>query len=399
MGSYERQAAAQEAVKSLLRFLKRPAILIGHDSGANVAWLVADVAPDLVHAIVAVEPLGHPFGSALLAKNGKMGPTSNFIKLVGTRQYSLADIPMQFNSPVAAPESFEELLGSTFPAYEPIQVTKFYARGRQGKFCFEQVPAGLPVAAEPRKLTNLVGIPQLVITAEASFHCVSDWATVHFLCQAGATVKYHKLEEHGIRGNGNLYFLEENSNDVANHVLNWLHKEASVPKEKVVEAPPSHSQAISAPGSHGHSSILPSGNECLTTKRPVEAELKPVGTITNPNHRASKRLQTNPLRASSLKYPTSATGEVRTSDGHNPPSVFAPHSLVVQNAQVARGLDPVPFTPHNKPIRRTDQTMLSERRFVEVTTSPDSPTPRPTTDLDRRGRSILSKLYTVPEAN
>ncbi|KAK3391526.1 Alpha/Beta hydrolase protein [Sordaria brevicollis] len=364
MDSCERQAAAQEAVESLLRFLKRPAILIGHGSGANVAWLAADVARDFVHAIVAVEPLGPPFGSALETKNGKMGPTSNFRKLNGTRQYGLADIPIQFAPPVAAPESFEELLDEKTAPYQPIQVTKFYAKGRQGKFCFEQVPVGLPpAAAEPRKLPNLVGIPQLVITAEASFHRVFDWATVHFLRQAGATVKYHKLEQHGIHGNGHLCFLEENSNSVANHVLNWLHEEASVPKAKIVEAPRSHSQAISAPGSHGHSS--------------------------------------NPLagRPSSLGDPISATGQVRTGDGHNPPSVSAPQSLVVRNAQVVRGVDTVPFTPHNKPIRRTGQTTISERRLVEVTTSPDSPTPRPATDLDRRARSALSKLSTVREDN
>ncbi|KAJ4419711.1 hypothetical protein N0V85_000882 [Neurospora sp. IMI 360204] len=405
MDPHERQAAAQEAVEGLLRFLKRPAILIGQGSGANVAWLAADVAPDLIHAIVAVEPLGPPFGSALGNKNGELGPTSKFTRPAGIRKYGLADIPMQFDPPVAAPESFEELLGGTYPAFEPIPVTKFYAKGRQGKFCFEQDPAGLPVGnstesrAVPRKLTNLIGILQLVVTTEASFHRFSDWATVHFLRQAGATVKHHRLEEHGIRGNGHLCFLEKNSNDVANHVLNWLHNEAGVPKVQVLEARPSPSQAISASGGHGQSSIPPSGNACPTRKRPVEVELKPIGTIANSNQRESKRVQTNPFQPSNLNYHTSVTGDVRTSDSHNASSVSIPHSSVVRNTRVARGVTPVPSTPHNKPIQRTGQTTLSERRIVEITTSPDSPTPRPIQDLERQRTSAVNKLPTVPEAN
>ncbi|KAK3496488.1 Alpha/Beta hydrolase protein [Neurospora crassa] len=222
MDPHERQAAAQEAVASLLRFLKRPAILVAQGSGANVAWLVADVAPDLIHAIVAVEPLGPPFGSALGNQNGQLGPTSGFTRATGIRQYGLADIPMQFDPPVAAPESFEELFGGTYPASEPIPVR--------------------------------------------NFHRFSDWATVHFLRQAGATVKHHRLEEHGIRGNGHLCFLEENSKDVANHVLNWLHDETSVPKLQVLEARPSPSQAISPSGDHRQSLILPPEKTCPTKK-------------------------------------------------------------------------------------------------------------------------------------
>ncbi|KAK3951592.1 Alpha/Beta hydrolase protein [Pseudoneurospora amorphoporcata] len=405
MDAHERQTAAQEAVESLLRFLKRPAILIGHGSGANVAWLAADVAPDLVHAIVAVEPLGPPFGSALQNKNGELRPTSKFTRAAGVRPYGLADIPMQFDPPVAAPESFEELFGGTYPAFEPIPVTKFFERGRQGKFCFEQDLAGVPVGnhtesrAEPRKLTNLVGIPQLVVTTEASFHRLSDWATVHFLRQAGTTVKHHRLEEHGIRGNGHICFLEKNSNDVANHVLKWLHNEAAVPKVQPLQSPPSPFQATSASGEHGQSAIPPSGKACPIRKRPAEAELKPVGTIANSSQRPSKKVQTNTSQPSTIDRHTSINVDVRATNSYITPSVSTPHSSVVRNIQVARGVAAVPSTPHNKPIQRTGQTTLSERRIVEITCSPDSPTPRPIQDLVRQGTPHLNKLPTVPEAN
>lgn len=363
MDAQERQAAAQEGVESLLRFLKRPAIIIGHGSGANIAWLAADVAPQLITAIIAVEPLGPPFGSALEVKHGEWVPTSKFTRVGGARQYGLADLPMQFDPPLAAPESFEELLGGTSicPTFEPIPVSKFYARGRQGKFCFEQDLAGLPVGtsakskAEPRKLMNLVGIRQLVVTTEASFHRLSDWAVVHFLRQAGTTVKHHRLHEHGIRGNGHLCFLEKNSNDVANHLLKWLHDEAGVPKVQDSQFQPSSSQAISAPGDHGQSATTTPGKAFPNAKRPAGAELKSVGTIAKSSQRPSKKVQINTSQ----------------------PSTLDPGSPVPRNIQAAQGVALGPSTPR-KPIQKTGQTTLSERRIVQVTWSPDSPTPRPT---------------------
>ena len=403
MDTHERQAAAQEAVESLLRFLKRPAILVGHGSGANVAWLAADVAPDLIHAIVAVEPLGPPFGSALQVTNGGLRPTSKFARAAGVRQYGLADIPMHFDPPVAAPESFEELFGVTYPTFEPIPVTKFYARGRQGKFCFEQDLSGLPVGnhtkskAEPRKLANLVGIPQLVVTTEASFHRLSDWATVHFLRQAGTTVKHHRLEEHGIRGNGHLCFLEKNSNDVANHVLKWLHNEAAVPKAQLLQSGPSSSQAINAFTDSGQPPTSRSGKAGLTKKRPAEAELKTVGNIADSSQRPSKKVQINEYQPSIRNPRTSVHGNVPTNDTRKILSAYTTHSSAGRSIQTAQGVAPVPSTP-NKPIQRTGQTTLSERRTVEVTWSPDSPTPRPVQGLARQGTSALTKLSTVPEA-
>jgi pimeloyl-ACP methyl ester carboxylesterase len=38
-----------------------PAILISHSAGGPLGWLLADKRPDLVRALVAIEPLGPPF--------------------------------------------------------------------------------------------------------------------------------------------------------------------------------------------------------------------------------------------------------------------------------------------------------------------------------------------------
>lgn len=47
---------------SILRRLNAAAtILVGEGSGATVAWLAADRAPELVACIVAIEPDGSPF--------------------------------------------------------------------------------------------------------------------------------------------------------------------------------------------------------------------------------------------------------------------------------------------------------------------------------------------------
>ncbi|MCX7676054.1 MAG: alpha/beta fold hydrolase, partial [Alteraurantiacibacter sp.] len=56
------QLDAQRAGGELLDRIG-PAVLLTHSAGGPVGWLMADARPDLVRAIVAVEPLGPPFAA------------------------------------------------------------------------------------------------------------------------------------------------------------------------------------------------------------------------------------------------------------------------------------------------------------------------------------------------
>jgi pimeloyl-ACP methyl ester carboxylesterase len=77
--------------------------------------------------------------------------------------------------------------------------------------------------AEPaRKLANLIEIPVLLATAEASFHAVYDFCTVNYLRQAGVNTEHLRLEEVGIRGNGHLSFMEKNNLAIAAVIERWI---------------------------------------------------------------------------------------------------------------------------------------------------------------------------------
>ncbi|MER7363514.1 hypothetical protein [Nonomuraea wenchangensis] len=57
-------AAQRRDADHLIALMERigPGILVSHSAGAPSVWLAADTRPDLVVAIVAVEPLGPPYG-------------------------------------------------------------------------------------------------------------------------------------------------------------------------------------------------------------------------------------------------------------------------------------------------------------------------------------------------
>ncbi|KAK3346200.1 Alpha/Beta hydrolase protein, partial [Lasiosphaeria hispida] len=209
----ERQIAGQQAVISLLQAIRRPAILIGHGSGANIAWLVADSAPQCVKAVVAVEPVGPAFGSAMTGRNDKFGHGPDIEAIQGVRQFGIADIPLNFDPP-AEPPSSGDLLSSSF---QPIPYIKAFATDMKA-ICFLQDPNRGPV----RKLPNLQQMPHAVLTGEASPHSMFDWATVKFLEQAGIKVEHIDLKRAGIHGNGHLCFLEKNSDMIADLILSWL---------------------------------------------------------------------------------------------------------------------------------------------------------------------------------
>jgi hypothetical protein len=153
-------------------------------------WLIADARPDLVMAILSVEPTGPPFEDVIFANN------------TPARAYGLTDIPITYDPPVSNPKT--ELGRQTIlaPSYDQLS-------------CVIQ-------ADPPRTLANLVNIPVLVVTTESSFHAQYDWCNVQYLQQAGVNATHLELGAIGIHGNGHLVFLEKNSNEVAGVLLQWL---------------------------------------------------------------------------------------------------------------------------------------------------------------------------------
>jgi pimeloyl-ACP methyl ester carboxylesterase len=149
---------------------------------------VADARPDLVKAIVAVEPNGPPFYS-------EANPAIE-------RAWGITRLPLHF-SPAAN-------------AVSELGMVQETAADGPGLFkCWKQ--------AEPaRQLVNLARVPILLVTGEASFRAQYDHCTAKFLTQAGGKIEHVRLERAGIHGNGHMMMLEKNNLAIAAYLEKWL---------------------------------------------------------------------------------------------------------------------------------------------------------------------------------
>lgn len=157
----------------LARLLDRigPAIVVTHSASGPDGWLLADLRPGLVAAVVAVEPMGPPFGR-----------TPGF----GALEWGLTAAPLTFDPPRATPEEVR--------AADPATL---------------RVPA-------------MVGLPVALVTGETSSFAAFAPAIADFLSVAGAAVERLHLPDHGIRGNGHGLIYEKNSDQALQPVLHWL---------------------------------------------------------------------------------------------------------------------------------------------------------------------------------
>ncbi len=166
-----------------------PAILLTHSAGAPMGWMVLDARPDLVRAIIAVEPVGPPFSERA---GGKLA-------------WGITGAKLTFEPRV---ENADDLKTEIRPTTRP-----------------DTIPC--LVQCEPaHKLPNFSGTPIVVVTAEASWMAMDNHGTVDFLAQAGAQVEHLRLEDHGLHGNGHAMMLEINSDDVASVIESWIDRKA-----------------------------------------------------------------------------------------------------------------------------------------------------------------------------
>ncbi len=183
----ESEIAVRAAAAALLDRIG-PAILIGHSQGAMLNWLIADARPELVKAIVAVEPTGPPW------KDVRTGAQDRMWGITGT--------PLEYDPPVTADD--------------PLVFERQPAPEQEGRI------TGWLQKAPARRLVNLAPIPVLFVTAEASYHASFDHCSVDYLRQAGVTVDFLRLEDKGIHGNGHMMMLETNHLEIAGLVEHWL---------------------------------------------------------------------------------------------------------------------------------------------------------------------------------
>ena len=174
-----------------------PAVLMVHSQAGAFAWPVADARPQLVKAIVGVEPNGPPFyevnfiGAPDYFKQGKLA-----------LPYGLSAVPLTYAP--AVKDSGELAIAEEDKADGPDLV----------RCWLQKAPA--------RQLPNLQKMPVMVLTSEASYHAPYDHCTVKYLMQAGVKPTHIKLVDLGIRGNSHVMMNEKNNKEIAAAIAKWL---------------------------------------------------------------------------------------------------------------------------------------------------------------------------------
>jgi pimeloyl-ACP methyl ester carboxylesterase len=182
-----------------------PAIVISHSLSGSYGWHIADARPELVRAVIAIEP-PRPFYDAV-----PVGPPDYFVDGGLTRLYGLTITPIAYDPPVRDP--LTELACVASPASTEPEVMPCY---------LQREPA--------RSLLNLSRAPVALVTGEASWHTGYDAGTVRYLRQCKVDATHLELARAGIHGNGHMMMLERNSAQIAHVLDTWLQlRELAVP--------------------------------------------------------------------------------------------------------------------------------------------------------------------------
>jgi pimeloyl-ACP methyl ester carboxylesterase len=168
-----------------------PAIVLTHSQSGPYGWLIADARPQLVKAVIGIEPAGPPFEATIIG-TGR------------TRPWGPTDIPLTYDPPVKDPSEI--------------------AIEREAKPDGPDLFTCWMQKAPARQLTNLKNIPMMITAAEASYHQVYDHCTAKYLAQAGVKTEYIRLQDKGVHGNGHMVMIEKNNLDVAKVVDDWVVK-------------------------------------------------------------------------------------------------------------------------------------------------------------------------------
>lgn len=196
----------QEAItsKALVTLLQKlgPSIVIIHSQPGPAMWVMADTRPDLVKALVAVEPSGPPIYGEIVANPPKAGPPV-------ARAWGPSANKLTY-SPEATTPSQLSIAEQAQPDGNDPNLTR----------CWLQT--------EPaRQLPRLQHLKILELLSPSSYHAPYDHCTVTWLRQAGVTMDFVKLGDQGIFGNGHLMAVEKNSDQLAGLVEQWVAQNVS----------------------------------------------------------------------------------------------------------------------------------------------------------------------------
>ena len=174
-----------------------PAVVLVHSQSGAYGWPLVQQRPNLVKALVAIEPSGPPVYDVVLT-----GPPNYFEDDDAQVPYGLTYTPLQYVPAISDPSEL------SFVKEEAPEAPGLVRCWRQ---------------AEPaRRLANMDQTPILVMGGEASFYAPYNHCIVRYLEQAGLQPSHIALGKIGIHGNGHSMMLELNSDQVAGVIADWL---------------------------------------------------------------------------------------------------------------------------------------------------------------------------------
>ena len=192
------ETLSRDAYIALLDAINTPVILLTHSQGGSFGWLVADARPNLVKAIVTLEPAAPPIRGVDTAKVA--------YQQGGGLSWGVANSPITYEPAISDAKELQTTLEAQAPGAEKVP-------------CYvQQEPA--------RKLKNLQNIPVVLMVGEGSYHRQYDHCLAKWLNQAGVKTEYVEMETVGLPGNGHMMMLEKNSTDIAKYIGNWIAKTA-----------------------------------------------------------------------------------------------------------------------------------------------------------------------------
>jgi pimeloyl-ACP methyl ester carboxylesterase len=192
------QAMTRDGLIALLEKIGSAVVMTHSQSGA-MGWLLADARPDLVRALIQVEPSGPPVHDVDM-----VGAPDYLRDGAEARPWGLSAIAMGYVPRATSPSDL---------AF----VRQDKADGPDLARCWLQ-------KAPARQLPNLAKMPMLIVNGEASFHAPFEHCTVKYLEQAGVHPTWIDLGKVGVHGNGHMMMLEKNNLEVAGVIEKWLGK-------------------------------------------------------------------------------------------------------------------------------------------------------------------------------
>ena len=174
-----------------------PAIVMTHSQSGPYGWAMLDARPNLVKALVQVEPTFPPVHDVDF-----IGPPDYFRDGPVARAWGLASIPLTYQPAITDPSQLDF-----------VQQDK--PDGPDLLRCWLQ--------KEPaRQLTGLQKAPVVIVTGEASFHAPYEHCTIKYLKQAGVQPSWIDLGKQGVHGNGHMMMLEKNNLQIAGLIDKWI---------------------------------------------------------------------------------------------------------------------------------------------------------------------------------